>query len=214
VARPRRREAVVCLLVSVPSQHEDPTSVTGADKSLRRWALLLTGSVSFCLLSSWVLWGDWPNPTPDELPARADVIVVLGGGAQERPRQAWKLLQEGRAEKVIVSGDGGIIVNHLLKLGTPQTALIHETEATSTLENARKTRPLLAGMKATTAVLVTTWSHARRAKRTFEREIPEVRFYSSFEPRPQKLNDWDKASQQTERYAALYFFFFRGLWCF
>lgn len=185
-----------------------------SEKSLSRWVLLLTGSVLFCLLSSWILWGDWPNPSPDELPAHADVIVVLGGGAQERPRQAWKLYQERRSEKILVSGDGGHIVNHLRKLGIPPGALIHETEATSTLENARKTRPLLAGMKAKTAILVTTWSHARRARCLFEREVPGVRFYNSFESRPASLNYWDKASQQTERYAALYLFFFRGRWCF
>jgi uncharacterized SAM-binding protein YcdF (DUF218 family) len=178
--------------------------------SARAWVVTL----SALLLASWILWADWPNPQPDALPAHADVMVVLGGGALERPRQAWKLSQEGRADRVIVTGDGGSIVNELLRLGMPQAALIHETEAKTTLENAEKTAPLLEGMKAKTAILVTTWSHARRAQRIFERKVPGVRFYSSFEQRPEVLYEWDRNFQRNERLAALYLLFFKGIWCF
>jgi len=178
-------------------------------------AFFLAAAVFSSLVASWLLWGDWPNPTPDESPVRADVIVVLGGGALERPRQAWKLFQEGRADRVIVTGDGGSIVNELLRLGMPETALIHETEAMSTLENAERTRPLLEGIRAKTAILVTTWSHAIRARRVFERVIPEVQFYSSSEPKPSEpLNQWQKGEQRHERVAALYCLLFKGIWCF
>lgn len=174
----------------------------------------LAAAVIFSVISSWLMWGDWPNPTSDELPRRADVIVVLGGGALERPRQAWKLFREGRADRVIVTGDGGSIVDELLHLGMPEAALIHETEASSTLENAEKTIPLLERMKARTAILVTTWSHANRARRIFERKIPGVEFYIAFEQKPEVMSESDRGYQRRERLAALYYLLFKGIWCF
>jgi uncharacterized SAM-binding protein YcdF (DUF218 family) len=166
------------------------------------------------LLLVWVLLSDWPNPTPDVLPAKVDVIIVLGGGAKERPRQAWKLFQEGHADRVIVTGDGHIITSDLLNRGLPQSALIHETAAVSTLDNAKKTLPILNELHVKTAILVTTWNHAPRALAIFKRACPNIQFYSSFEPEPESMTNYEIKCKRKERVAALYCLFFKGIWCF
>jgi uncharacterized SAM-binding protein YcdF (DUF218 family) len=176
--------------------------------------ILRLGTLSVLLLIGWVLFSGWPHPEPDRLPPHVDAIIVLGGGATERPRQAWKLFSEGRADRIIVTGDGDIIVNDLIKRGLPKSSLIHEKKATSTLENAKETHAILNDLKVRTAIIVTTWSHSQRAKRTFEKIAPHVKFYSSFEPAPETLNHWEIASKRRERIAALYFLFCKGIWCF
>ena len=165
-------------------------------------------------LAVWVAWGDWPNPVADPLPAKADGVVVLGGGHEERPRQAMKLYEEGRAPWILVTGDGGIIVSDLTKRGLPPPALRHETEAKSTWENAQFSRPLLEAEGARSVILVTTWFHAQRAKRIFEEQYPNFAVSVSFEPRPLVLTQWDAACQRRERLAALHHLFVHGLWCF
>lgn len=167
-----------------------------------------------CVTGSWVEWADWPNYKEDVLPEKADAMVVLGGGGSERPRQAWKLAQEKRAQKVIVTGDGDSIVNALNEYGLDPSALIHETAAKSTIQNAKNVAPLLSQLQAETVILVTSWSHAHRAMKTFKSEMPNVKFFCSFEPRPTQLDPWEYGFQRRERLSSLYHLFVHGIWCF
>lgn len=177
---------------------------------------IMTGLVIACLatLSQWIAFADWPNPAATPLPAKTDVIVVLGGGGEERVRLTCKLYQEGRAPKVLVTGDGGLIISGLRSGGIPETALIHETEATSTIENARYAKPLLHQLNARSVILVTTWFHAQRAQRIFQREMPGITFSVAFEPRTLPLSPFDAGDQRRERIAAFYYLLRYGVWCF
>ncbi len=198
-------------LESLPLLHQPKMELPKRRGRVLLWAALITG---FCGLIAWIEWSDWPNPSPDPLPAKADIIVVLGGGHVERPNQALRLYQEGRAVRIIVTGDGGSIFTSLLRQGVPESVLVHETKATSTVENAEKVKPLLEGLHVKTAILVTTWSHAQRSKKVFQRVIPDVEFFCSFEKRPQVLSPWEVAGQWRERLAAIYYFIAHGIWCF
>ncbi len=175
-------------------------------------AVALLAEVS---LGAWVRHSNWPSPDSVDLPAKADVIVVLGGGGEERVRMAYRLFSEGRAKQVLVTGDGGLIVSSLKKSGVPDAALIHESQASTTYENAVYVKPMLDKLGAKTAILVTSWSHAQRAERIFRRLIPEIHFFPAFEKRPAgELSPWEKDSQERERRAALYCFVRYGIWCF
>ncbi|MGE9269983.1 MAG: hypothetical protein ACQKBU_04205, partial [Verrucomicrobiales bacterium] len=44
----------------------------------------------------------------------ADVIVVLGGYAPEREREAERLFRSGVSSTVVVSGDGGNLLDQLV----------------------------------------------------------------------------------------------------
>ena len=134
--------------------------------------------------------------TLDSGPATADVIIVIGGGGgqHERPLQAARLFREHAAPRVIVTGKGDDQINRrvLLANGVLPQVIELESQSDNTRENAEFTGKLLHAEKIRSAILVTSWYHARRAQKTFEHFVPEVKFYS----RPAYFgfdrNDWDK----------------------
>jgi uncharacterized SAM-binding protein YcdF (DUF218 family) len=167
------------------------------------------------LLFGCFLWFvDWPKTAPDDTGEVADLILILGGGAEERPREAWRLYEAKKAPKVLVTGDGYIITSHLARLGLPKNALLHELNAKSTLENALFSRPILEQHRIKSVLLVTTWSHMPRALAVFRSMMPNVRFIPSSEPKPKEMNQWHTGLQRRERFACLYFLFSHGFWCF
>ena len=74
--------------------------------------------------------------------------MVLGGGNDERPREALRLSREYPEVPIVVTGDSGIMLAPLLKAGISKSKIHHEQEATSTVENATFTDPILAELGA------------------------------------------------------------------
>ena len=116
----------------------------------------------------------------DSGPAKADVIVLLGGGLGERPARAAELFREHAAPRIIVSGFGDCEINRriLLKAGVPANAIQLEDRSRTTMENAGFTIQLLRAENVHRVILVTSWYHSRRALACFEHEAPEIQFYS------------------------------------
>ncbi|MGM3273754.1 YdcF family protein [Ralstonia sp. 24A2] len=112
----------------------------------------------------------------ESVPARADVIVVLGGESGQRVIGAAELYHAGVAPRVFVSGQGDclVIVRRLVMAGVPADRIDHECESGSTMENARMTRQTLADKDIHSAVLVTSWYHTGRALKAFRQVWPEV----------------------------------------
>ncbi len=125
---------------------------------------------------------------------KADAIIVLGGGPEDRPQRAAELYHQGAAPTIIVSGtgDGEIYVRELTTLGVPASAILREPISTSTLQNALYTVPLLRRLHASSAIVVTSWYHSRRAVACFRHVGPWMTFYS----RPAYVGylrkDWDR----------------------
>ena len=111
---------------------------------------------------------------------KADVLLVLGGGFNERPERAAELFKEGVAPRVLVSGFGDCkeSVQFLEKTGVPADVITEEGNSRNTLENATFSIPLLRLMGAHEIVIVTSWYHTRRAMGCFEHLAPEIKFYS------------------------------------
>jgi len=118
--------------------------------------------------------------TLDSGPVTADVLVVLGGGMDERPERAAELFKQGAAPKILVSGTGDAEANaqYLARHGVPPTAITQEGESVSTLENAKFSVLLLRSMGVHRVILVTSWYHSRRALACFRHFAPEISFYS------------------------------------
>ncbi len=116
----------------------------------------------------------------DSGPAKADIIIVLGGGAEDRPQYAAKLFKEHVAPKVLVSGAGDDEIYRFILVadGVPRSAIQLESESRTTRENAQFCAPLLRRERVQSAVIVTSWYHSRRALRCFEHYIPGIKFYS------------------------------------
>jgi len=111
---------------------------------------------------------------------QGDVIVVLGGGAGERPARAAELFRAGVAPKILISGAGDADGNRLLLMrrGVPSVAIALEPNSKTTRENAQLSIPLLRAMGAKKIILVTSWYHSRRALKCFRHYAPDLVFYS------------------------------------
>ena len=111
---------------------------------------------------------------------KADALVVLGGGAYERPARAAELFHSGAAPRIIVSGAGDAEANKqvLVGKGVPASAIETESESRSTRQNAEFSIPLLRALGAKRVIIVTSWYHSRRALCAFEHYGPDIQFYS------------------------------------
>ncbi len=116
----------------------------------------------------------------EDPPAQADVIVVLGGDGPPRAAQAAKLWHEGKAPLVLVTGYGDcdFIRDMLVRSGVDFAAVSTECLSLSTWENATFSQPILSGMGARRAILVTSWFHSRRAVKRFRFVMPQIQWIS------------------------------------
>lgn len=125
--------------------------------------------------------------------AKADAIVVLGGG-HDRPQRAAELYKSQVAPRIIVSGygDAEIVRRELISFGVPAKAIELEDKSKTTKENAVFTAKLLRAEKAKRVVIVTSWYHSRRALNTFEHYASGIKFYSRPSYFAFKRSDWPK----------------------
>ncbi len=124
-------------------------------------------------------------------PARADAIVVLGGGVgesgeggqgyQERVKKAVELYRAGHAERLVFSTgwtytfhEANLMRALAVSLGVPEAAIILEKKAGSTYENARFVRALAGPRGWKRILLVSSPYHMRRALLTFRKQAPEL----------------------------------------
>ena len=143
-----------------------------------RWLLLIASGV--LVLACSTLFFPHQILTADSGPVTADIIVVLGGGWNERSARAAELFHEGAASKLLVTGAGDAETNRklLIKAGVPESAIQLEPDSKSTKQNAQFSIPLLRTQKVQRVILVTTWYHSRRALACFRHYGPEIQFYS------------------------------------
>ena len=127
-------------------------------------------------------------------PVAADVIIVIGGGSHERPLRAAQLFQLHAAPRVLITGAGDDEINHQLLManGVPARAIEVENQSSTTCENAELTIQRLRAEHVRSAILVTSWYHARRAEKTFAHFAPELKFYSRPAYFAFARDDWKK----------------------
>lgn len=181
---------------------------------VRRYVLPTLALLLVCVLSlvSWLQWSRWPDPKSMPSFANADAIVVLGGGDFNRWSHSADIAEQYSDLSLVVTGDGGVIVEHLAAQGIPRERILHEQAATSTVENAKFTKPMLDKIGAKRVILVTNWYHAPRSFAIFRKYQPGREFTVSFPPKPEPLTKWDRATQRRERLAVLHNLFVHGVW--
>ena len=131
----------------------------------------------------------------EELPEKADLIIVPGNTWPQPARRAAALYHEGMAPYIVVSGryskgqqtfagaacegdrykgaymtEADFLTDVLIREGVPETAVLQERKAEFTLENARYIRKLLEEKKMTVkkALICCQAFHARRCRMYFE----------------------------------------------
>jgi len=145
-------------------------------------------SIVGILMARQLLYVQTSNPKPGQ------VLVILGGGPEDRTPRAIALVRGNYAPRVLVTGDGdGSTGAHLeedllRKAGNTNSRLIVEPKSTSTKENAEFTVPILRTNKMTNVILVTSWYHSRRALASFQKAAPEIHFQSL--PTKPVVNDY------------------------
>lgn len=111
----------------------------------------------------------------------ADVIVVPGGDGPPRAAQAARLWKEGRSPLILITGDGDCFFNKqiMVRDGVKPSAILVECQSGSTWQNAYYSAPIMRGIQARRALIVTNWYHSRRAIASFRSACPQMHFSSS-----------------------------------
>jgi len=164
-----------------------------------RWPVRIAAALLFGL----ALWtaglvrfaGQIPSGVDDPL-SRTDAIVVLTGGS-ERLATGVRLLAEGRAGKLFVSGvHRGVDVSQLLRVArrAPQEVdccIVLGHDADDTVGNARETALWIAAEGYRSLRLVTANYHMRRSLLEFRRALPQVTIVAHpVTPPHVKRQDW------------------------
>jgi uncharacterized SAM-binding protein YcdF (DUF218 family) len=118
-------------------------------------------------------------------PEKCDVVVILGGEPENRTSRGVELYRNDIAPRILVTGRGDHdqIRSRLILEGVPEDRITVEKDSQSTFENAANSVPLLDNMAARRVLIVTSWSHERRALNCFRFFRPNVRFAVTAPPR-------------------------------
>ncbi|WKB35428.1 YdcF family protein [Terrilactibacillus sp. S3-3] len=112
-------------------------------------------------------------------PVHSDVLIVLGGGGEEREIAAGHLFKSGFAKHVILS-DGGSRFNPslayadqekrwLLEGGIPESVIIADRKSRSTYANAVIGLQIMKHKHFRSATVISSTYHMRRAKYIFDK---------------------------------------------
>lgn len=143
---------------------------------------------------------EWQQISEEELP-KAEAILLLGGSTRvpAPPRQtieiteagdrvlyAAHLYKAGKAPLIIATGgriawlknpsssEADSMKNLLVEIGVPASAIIEETQAVNTYENALYTKEILEQRGIKKSLLVTSASHMPRSLRVFQKQGIDV----------------------------------------
>jgi len=140
--------------------------------------VFLVSAFIFSLTSGRFFLVDHPQP--------ADVIVVLAGETDQRPRRALELLAQGYAHQVILDvpaeakvfgiSTHQIAQDYVSQLPQRESVSICPIFGLSTKTEAPDSGRCLAKAGAHKVLLVTSDYHTRRALSTFQHELPQYQF--------------------------------------
>ncbi len=138
---------------------------------IKRHPLFTLSTILLVFLTCYILYAIY---VPDYLtvggsPKDADVIILLNGDI-ERVDKAVELFNEGYANKILLTNStmDPISPEDLIDKGIPKSSIIEEQQAQSTYENAIFTREMLENENITSALVVSSNYHMRRAKFSFD----------------------------------------------
>ncbi|WP_063892452.1 YdcF family protein [Paenibacillus sp. Leaf72] len=187
----------------------------------KRPGLLLFRMLAWCIVAGvfwcgYVLWVINSYNAPKER-EKADVGIVLGAALwdnvpspalKERLNLAYKLYEQGKVDKLIMSGGldaGGAVVTeaagmktYLVNKGIPEDKVLLEDKSTSTYENLLFSKTIMEREGFASALIITHQFHAPRAL-----EIAQFLNYASVEAEgtpSQVLKPWNAEGREVLAY--------------
>lgn len=180
------------------------------------FSLLLIGLLAAHL--SFLAWPDLVPPSFFEAPFAdspepADAIVFLGGDAGSREQKSLGLLEQGKGQFLLVTGENDFTTRRIKDL-LPADKRVVEPAATSTWENASFSYPLLHSRGVKSAILVTDWWHTRRALACFRRACPGIQLSVVPASLPNLKNslNFSSTTRRREYMARLWYAVRYGVW--
>lgn len=135
--------------------------------------------------------GHWLARSPQ--PALADAIVVLGGGDPDRIEHAMALYRRGLGRQVWHTGDmahpadpqseARYVLQVAADNGVP-APMVHLLTSTSTWEDAQAIAALASQQKVRSLLIVTHWTHSRRALCVIEYQLAGAGIQVYYDPPP------------------------------
>ena len=164
-----------------PATRKPPAVLKPRRRLLRRGLALLLTSVLIALCGGF-LWFLLNAYSPSVPPVHADGIVVLTGG-EDRLATAFEMLDEGRADELLISGVPADVslrdVERSAHLARPpadsHVALGHRAQ--TTVGNADETAAWVAKHRIGSLIVVTAGYHMPRALLELSRAMPSVTLY-------------------------------------
>lgn len=192
----------LCLL---PNQHPRLTSPIMTTDNLSMLKALLRSTAVLCvfltlsliaMLQHFIL--TLPKPAPDDISITDGIVVATGG--QARIEEGLRLLSEGRASQMLVTGVGEGIsrtsLKRTLSLSAPQIRALEccvdlDAAARDTIGNAHSAALWAEANGVTSLRLVTANYHLPRAKKEFQRALRATSLHVfAVIPPDLKLNTW------------------------
>ena len=128
--------------------------------------------------------GDKPSETRGC--ERADAIVAVSGGdTLARADEAIALYKSGWAPLIIFSGaaadksgpsNAEVMQQHAVRAGISENSIVIEDQSETTEQNAVKTKNIFDKYRVTSAIVVTSAYHERRAVMEFSHRAPSITF--------------------------------------
>lgn len=136
----------------------------------QKWTRSALGVLTALMLAG-VLAVAWPKPAlfVEGGSKRAAVIIILGGGTEDRTFRALELYKAGAAPRILISGEGDwyLIRDHLALAGVDTNSILIEPDSLNTRQNAEFSSRLMRTQGMKSAIIVTSWFHSRRALACF-----------------------------------------------
>lgn len=129
--------------------------------------------------------------SPTDEPAKADLIVVLGGGPIDRSVKGLELLRGGHAGHVFLAGPIDGRVRWFEGQGVPASAILADGKSRSSWDEAVNTYRLMEAKGWTSVLVVSDPPHLRRLSWTWEHVF--VGSGMSFRLIPAPMPGWDAA---------------------
>lgn len=102
-------------------------------------------------------------------PVKADIIIDNEGVFEERAEKSTELLQEGYADRILVSPSLPYVLEWFYELGVDDSQIVREEEATSTWTNAVNSLQIMEDNGWDSALIVSSDYHIRRVRLSYER---------------------------------------------